>query len=183
MKRFMLFVAACIGVASLMSAAPALADSSICHNGVLSDDAGQGCADGLYNQVYGNGGGGSASSDGAICHNGILSDDAGQNCADGMYTRIYGSGGGSASQSNYTSAPQTSSSYSGDSSNSMVNPYCESGGNSQVVDASGTYWGKYQFDYQTWVAHGGAPSAYGNASEATQDQVASRVTYDAWPNC
>lgn len=28
-------------------------DSAICHNGVLSDDAGQGCADGLYERVYG----------------------------------------------------------------------------------------------------------------------------------
>src|SRR5262245_56004400 len=34
----------------------------------------------------------------------------------------------------------------GGSSNPMVNPACESGGNSQVVDPSGTYWGKYQFD-------------------------------------
>ena len=71
----------------------------------------------------------------------------------------------------------------GGSSNPMVNPSCESGGNVQVVDASGTYWGKYQFDYQTWVAHGGAPGAYGNASEVEQDRVAANVTYDAWPNC
>jgi len=65
----------------------------------------------------------------------------------------------------------------------MVNPNCESGGNSQVVSSNGLYWGKYQFDRQTWVAHGGAPGSYGGASEAEQDRVASRVTYDAWPNC
>jgi hypothetical protein len=71
----------------------------------------------------------------------------------------------------------------GGTSNAMVNPSCESGGNPQVVDASGTYWGKYQFDYGTWVAHGGSPGAYGSAPEWIQDQVAARVTYDAWPNC
>jgi hypothetical protein len=71
----------------------------------------------------------------------------------------------------------------GGSSNSMVNPNCESGGNPQVYDPSGTYWGKYQFDRQTWVAHGGSPGSYGSAPEWEQDQVASRVTYDAWPNC
>jgi transglycosylase-like protein len=71
----------------------------------------------------------------------------------------------------------------GGSSNPMVNPACESGGNPQVVDPSGTYWGKYQFDYGTWVAHGGAPGAYGNAPEWVQDEIASHVTYDAWPNC
>ena len=65
----------------------------------------------------------------------------------------------------------------------MVDPSCESGGNSQVVDPSGTYWGKYQFDYGTWVAHGGDPGAYGSAPESVQDQIAGNVTYDAWPNC
>jgi hypothetical protein len=71
----------------------------------------------------------------------------------------------------------------GGSSNPMVNPACESGGDPQVVDASGTYWGWYQFDYQTWVAHGGAPGEYGNAPLWRQHQVAARVQYDAWPNC
>lgn len=71
----------------------------------------------------------------------------------------------------------------GGSSNPMVNPSCESGGNPQVVDASGTYWGWYQFDYNTWIAHGGDPSAYGNAPLYVQHQVAARVRYDAWPNC
>lgn len=71
----------------------------------------------------------------------------------------------------------------GGSSNPYVNPSCESGGNSQVVDPSGTYWGKYQFDRQTWIAHGGSAGSYGNASEVEQDRVAASVNYDAWPNC
>lgn len=168
-----------MGTAAFSLPSVAAADSAICHNGVLSDDAGQGCADGLYNQVYGAGGGNS----GGICSDGILSNDAGQNCADGLYQKVYGSGsvssGGSAA-SYGTGSPSYSS---GGSSNPMVNPNCESGGNSQVVSPDGTYWGKYQFDYSTWVAHGGSPGSYGSASEAEQDQVAARVNYDAWPNC
>jgi hypothetical protein len=78
---------------------------------------------------------------------------------------------------------QATTSASSGSSNPMVNPACESGGNPQAVDPSGTYWGKYQFDSGTWAAHGGDPGAYGNASEQEQDQVAARVRYDAWPNC
>jgi hypothetical protein len=50
-----------------------------------------------------------------------------------------------------------------------------------VVDPTGTYWGKYQFDRQTYERFGG--TNYGSASEAEQDAVAARVTYDAWPNC
>ena len=70
----------------------------------------------------------------------------------------------------------------GGSSNPMVNPYCESSGNPQATGNPG-YWGWYQFDYGTWVAHGGAPSQYGNAPLYIQHQVAARVGYDAWPNC
>lgn len=69
----------------------------------------------------------------------------------------------------------------GGSSNPNVNPQCESGGNPQVYDRSGKYWGKYQFDKTTWERFGG--TNYGHASEAEQDAVAARVTYDAWPNC
>lgn len=60
---------------------------------------------------------------------------------------------------------------------------CESGGNAQAVSPDGSYWGLYQFDRQTWVAHGGSPSSYGSAPAAEQHAVASRVNYDAWPNC
>lgn len=149
-----------IAVVAMILPAFAAADSPICHNGILSDDAGQGCADGLYDQVYG--------SDSGICHDGILSNDVGQGCSGAPTASASSTGSGSSS---------------GGSSNSMVNPNCESGGNSQVVSPNGTYWGKYQFDYQTWVAHGGSPGSYGSASEEVQDAVASRVTYDAWPNC
>jgi hypothetical protein len=170
MRTLKLTVAAALAVAAcVVTPAVASADPAICHNGVLSDDAGQNCADGLYAQVYGSGG----SSDPAICHDGILSNDAGQNCADGLFGHIRG-------KSHSVSMPTRS--YGG-SSNSMVNPACESGGNSQVVSPNGLYWGKYQFDRQTWIAHGGSPGSYGNASEAEQDRVASRVRYDAWPNC
>ena len=120
-----------------------------------------------------------ASADAPICHDGILSDDAGQHCADGLYEKVYGYG----SSGSYQTPSAVASGYSGGSSNSMVNPYCESSGNSQARSADGKYWGKYQFDYSTWVASGGAPGAYGNASASYQDQVAARVTYDAWPNC
>jgi hypothetical protein len=71
----------------------------------------------------------------------------------------------------------------GGSSNSMVNPSCESGGNPQALSPDGTYWGWYQFDYTTWVAHGGNPGDYGSAPLYIQHQVAAKVEYDAWPNC
>jgi LysM repeat protein len=46
----------------------------------------------------------------------------------------------------------------------------ESGGNPNIWNASG-HWGLYQFSYSTWVAYGGSPSAFGNASAAVQNQV------------
>ncbi len=61
---------------------------------------------------------------------------------------------------------------------------CESGGNWATNTGNG-YYGGLQFDHGTWVAHGGLQYAY-NADGATREQqiaVASRVTYDAWPNC
>ena len=63
---------------------------------------------------------------------------------------------------------------------------CESGGDPTVVDASGTYHGKYQFDLSTWASVGGsgAPSA---APEAEQDYRAALLYSQAgsspWPNC
>ena len=175
------FIAVTVVAFAAMVSVPSVAsaDSAICHNGVLSDDAGQGCADaGLYAQA-----GSSSSGDPAICRDGILSNDAGQGCSDGLYEQVYGSGAPASSSSYSGSGANTPTTTSGGSSNSMVNPACESGGNPQVVDPSGTYWGKYQFDRSTWVAHGGSPGSYGSASEGEQDRVASRVTYDAWPNC
>ena len=62
---------------------------------------------------------------------------------------------------------------------------CETGGtfNPQIWSPDGKYWGWYQFDYQTWTAHGGGSKEYGNASSSRQTYIASRITYDAWPNC
>jgi hypothetical protein len=70
----------------------------------------------------------------------------------------------------------------GGSSNPMVNPACESGGNPYINTGNG-YYGKYQFDIQTWQAHGGGPGLPSSYPEWVQDQVAARVQYDAWPNC
>jgi hypothetical protein len=63
---------------------------------------------------------------------------------------------------------------------------CESGGDPTVVDASGTYRGKYQFDIGTWASVGGSgdPAA---APEAEQDYRAallySRSGSSPWPIC
>jgi LysM repeat protein len=46
----------------------------------------------------------------------------------------------------------------------------ESGGNAQVMNGSGHY-GLYQFSYSSWVAAGGNPADFGNASAAEQNQV------------
>lgn len=166
-------IIAAVLAAALLAMIPsvAMADSAICHNGVLSDDAGQGCSDGLYAQTHG-------SSTSNICNNGVLSDDAGQGCADGLYERTYGSATATTATTTTVSAPTRSG---GGSGNSMVDPNCESGGNPTTNTGNG-YYGKYQFDLQTWHAFGGTglPS---NAPEWVQDQIASRVNYDAWPNC
>ena len=63
---------------------------------------------------------------------------------------------------------------------------CESGGDPTVVDASGTYHGKYQFDVGTWASVGGSglPS---QAPEAEQDYRAALLYSQAgsspWPVC
>jgi hypothetical protein len=46
----------------------------------------------------------------------------------------------------------------------------ESGGNPQVMNASGHY-GLYQFSAATWAAYGGNPADFGNASVAEQERV------------
>jgi LysM repeat protein len=46
----------------------------------------------------------------------------------------------------------------------------ESGGQTQVMNASGHY-GLYQFAESTWIAHGGNPADFGHASAAEQTQV------------
>lgn len=61
---------------------------------------------------------------------------------------------------------------------------CESGHDPNAWNGD-DYWGWYQFDYDTWKRHGGIPSHWGNpnTSAAEQTAIASRVKYDAWPNC
>ena len=63
---------------------------------------------------------------------------------------------------------------------------CESGGDPTVVDASGTYHGKYQFDFGTWASVGGAGSP-AEAPEAEQDYRAALLMSQAgsspWPVC
>jgi LysM repeat protein len=46
----------------------------------------------------------------------------------------------------------------------------ESGGNAQIMNASGHY-GLYQFSAATWAAYGGNPADFGHASVAEQNQV------------
>jgi hypothetical protein len=46
----------------------------------------------------------------------------------------------------------------------------ESGGNAQVMNATGHY-GLYQFSASTWAAYGGNPADFGNASVAEQNRV------------
>jgi LysM repeat protein len=50
----------------------------------------------------------------------------------------------------------------------------ESGGNSQVMNASGHY-GLYQFDLGTWVSGGGAAADFGHASVSEQQAVFASV--------
>lgn len=111
MKRLILTASFVLAVAAFP--AGAMADSPICHDGSLSDDAGQGCTN---DAAYGGAPAASSGwSDGAICHDGILSDDAGQNCADGLYERVYGSSGSSSSSTSAvasTASVSSSSSYS-----------------------------------------------------------------------
>lgn len=64
-----------------------------------------------------------------------------------------------------------SSSYDGSESSFQVCVIArESGGNPQIMNASGHY-GLYQFSYDTWVAYGGDPDLFGHASAAYQTWV------------
>jgi LysM repeat protein len=65
---------------------------------------------------------------------------------------------------------QPSSTYTGGSGLQACIIAAESGGNSQIWNASGHY-GLYQFSASTWAAYGGNPADFGNASVAEQNQV------------
>lgn len=84
-----------------------------------------------------------------------------------------GSSGGSSNESGPSggSSPVTASAvYTGSTGFQQCVISRESGGNSQIWNASGHY-GLYQFSYSTWVAYGGAPGDFGHASAAEQTQV------------
>jgi LysM repeat protein len=76
----------------------------------------------------------------------------------------------SASSATSASSAQTTTSYAGDSSFQKCVITRESGGNSQVMNASGHY-GLYQFSASTWAAYGGNPADFGHASVAEQNRV------------
>ncbi len=61
-------------------------------------------------------------------------------------------------------------SYSGSSGMQQCIISAESGGDSQVMNASGHY-GLYQFSASTWQEYGGSAGSFGNASVAEQNQV------------
>ena len=63
---------------------------------------------------------------------------------------------------------------------------CESGGDPTAVDASGTYYGLYQFDLGTWASVGGS----GNPAEASPEEQTYRASLlyaragsSPWPVC
>jgi LysM repeat protein len=65
---------------------------------------------------------------------------------------------------------QSASTYTGSSSFQECVIASESGGNSQVMNASGHY-GLYQFSASTWAEYGGNPADFGDATVAEQNQV------------
>jgi LysM repeat protein len=79
---------------------------------------------------------------------------------------------GESNSSASTAAPaQTESTYTGSSGSFQACVIArESGGNPQVMNASGHY-GLYQFSAATWAAYGGNPADFGHASVAEQNQV------------
>jgi LysM repeat protein len=80
------------------------------------------------------------------------------------------SGQGYSSASSATTT-QTASTYSGSAGSFQACVIArESGGNPQVMNASGHY-GLYQFSASTWAAYGGNPADFGHASVAEQNRV------------
>jgi hypothetical protein len=62
---------------------------------------------------------------------------------------------------------------------------CEHGTGGWFTNTGNGFYGGLQFDYDTWLRHGGRMFA-ARADLATpleQVIVASRLTYDGWPNC
>jgi hypothetical protein len=89
-------------------------------------------------------------------------------------TTTVSSGGSSSSASTATAAPTQTQTQTTSTSATSSFQACviarESGGNPQVMNASGHY-GLYQFSASTWAAYGGNPADFGHASVAEQNQV------------
>jgi soluble lytic murein transglycosylase-like protein len=63
---------------------------------------------------------------------------------------------------------------------------CESGGDPTAVDASGTYYGLYQFDTGTWASVGGSGSPADASAEEQSYRASllySRAGSSPWPVC
>jgi Transglycosylase-like domain len=191
MKFRPIITALAVLAGALTIPAAAHADAPICHNGVLSDDAGMNCADGLYAAAHGT----TSTSSDPICTNGILSDDAGRNCPDGLYERTYGSGAAGATSSPAATAaaraPLSSGGAAVSSGGYGVPPesiaICESGGNPTTNTGNGFY-GKWQFTLATWRSVTGLPGLPSDYSEAVQDAAAAKLYAGGagagnWPVC
>jgi len=89
-------------------------------------------------------------------------------------TRLASPAASSNRSSGSVGSPSTAVSTTGDSSFQACVIARESGGNPQVMNASGHY-GLYQFDFGTWVSGGGNPADFGHASVAEQNEVFARV--------
>jgi LysM repeat protein len=86
-------------------------------------------------------------------------------------TASSGQGYSPAGSATATTATTTASTYSGSAGSFQACVIArESGGNPQVMNASGHY-GLYQFSASTWAAYGGNPADFGHASVAEQNQV------------
>jgi LysM repeat protein len=79
----------------------------------------------------------------------------------------YSSASSATTATTATASTTSSSSYSGFQACVIAR---ESGGNPQVMNATGHY-GLYQFSAGTWAAYGGNPADFGHASVAEQNQV------------
>jgi Transglycosylase-like domain len=174
-----------VSFGALLMPGIAQADSPICHNGVLSDDAGMNCADGLYAAAHGSSSATATAS--AVCSNGVLSDDRGQNCPDGMYERVYGTARASSTHTASGTGTEAALSTGGFSVPPASIAECESGGNPTTNTGNGFY-GKWQFTAETWRAVTGLPGTADQYSEATQDAAAAKLYRNGagagnWPVC
>jgi len=75
---------------------------------------------------------------------------------------------------------------SADSLNWAALAQCESGGRTDAVSSSGTYYGLYQFSVQTWAAMGGSGTP--SSASASEQTMRAKMLFNAsgagqWPVC